>query len=409
MFHRLRGEASICALLVCGVVSGCTGQLLVFGQSGARPPRVVDGGTPTPPPPGADAGRPSTPPDPWPPGVDAGPEGMPPAPVDAGYTPAVDAASPPPPPPPPMLDAGSGGPVDPGSCVYPSGATGRIRMGDVITPYVWSSAYTESGMRSSFDLERFRCGAEHASYTSVLFVIGTAWCPNCPDYMRDVAAMDLESLGTLVVFLETQDSSYGSASSAEARTTVDRIVGSARGIRIGDGDNTRPDAIGDQISSIPTGVFVRRRDMRILAFENELGRRVPWESLARDPEQDWVSILRGGGSVPTCGPADEETYEPNDGASSAAAIGPGTFRGGVCGSDSDYYRVSLTGRWRMDLDFRHATGDLDVIVTDASGRTIATSDSGTDDESVTVSGPGTIRIYGYRGAMAPYTLTLTEI
>ena len=347
---------------------------------------------------------------------DAGPgrRGPPPVEPDAELDAGAPAPEPPPPdrdaatrpaPPPIEPDAGtSGGGPDP-TCTYPSGATGRMAMGEVISPYRWTTAYREDGTRVAFDLTAFHCDAEWDRYTAVLFVVGSAWCSQCPDYLRMIADLGLGSRGTLVVFLEAQNESYETASSEEARTTVDRAVGSAPGLRIGEADNTMPDAIGSQTSAVPAGYFVRRTDMRILADENELGTTPPWDAMAAAPDMDWVSRLRGGGGGAPC---TEETLEPNDSRAAAVAIAPGTFSGGICGSDEDYFRVSLTGSWRLDLGTRYRDGDLDMFVLDASGAAVVTSDSADDDESVAYTGPATVRIIGYAGARAPYTLTLVS-
>lgn len=339
---------------------------------------------------------------------DAGRRGAPP--IDPSDDPD---GSPPPVGPPPLDDSGSGSSVLDGggpapSCAYPSGATGRMAMGQVISPYSWRTAYREDGTRLAFDLTTFHCEPEWDRYTAVLFVVGAAWCSNCPDYERAVAALGLGALGTLVVFLESQNESYESATSEEARATIDRTVGSAPGLRIGEADNTMPDAIGSQTSTVPTGYFVRRSDMRILAADNELGTTPPWDEMAAAPEMDWVSRLRGGGGG-SGAPCTEESLEPDDSRGAAAPIAPGTFSGGICGSDDDYFQVSLAGSWRVDLRTRYSDGDLDLFVLDASGAAVVTSDSADDDESVSYTGPATVRIVGYAGARAPYTLTLVSL
>lgn len=400
------------AIALAALAVGCVGHLgyeeARRRREGAPPtdPAPIDGEdagprrrSPTPPPAEADAGEGWTPPVPIP-DEDAGPDAVPPAPApDAGGSPPPpppprDAGTSPPPPPPP--------PTDGGPCAYPP-STSRLSMGSVIAPYRWTSAYREDGTRIALDLAEVHCSAEYARYTSMLIVVGTAWCPNCPEYLREIAALHLEATGTLVVWLESQNSSYASASSDEARRTVDRVVGSAPGVRAGERDNTMRDAIGSQTSAVPSGYFVRLRDMRVLADEIELGRTPPYADMSRDPERDWVGILTGRAACT------EEPSEPNDTQATAAPIAPGSFDGGVCNASPDWFRVSLAGRWRLDLSFSHRDGDLDVYAFDASGRTVATSDSATDGESITVTGPATVRVEGWRGATAAYRLTLTEL
>jgi hypothetical protein len=373
--------------------------LAVAGCNAGVVPRTY---RPPGPDPERDAGWIPPDPDPPPPGTDAGPA-PPPPPTDAGGGPTPDA---------PVFVIDAPTPIpDPGACTYPTGATSTMSTGSTISPYRWATAYTADGRAMRFDLEAFHCRAgewgegEWARYHSVLFVVGTGWCSNCPEYLRTVAAMDLPSRGTLVVYLESQDESYRSVNSAGARRTVDRTIGTAEGLRIGDAENSPPDAIGDQTSSIPAGYFVRRSDMQVLADENELGFTPPWTEMAANPELDWPARF-GVGPPPAC---TEEPYEPNDSRSAAARIGVASFDAGICGSDSDYYAVTLTRRFRVDLRFSHAAGDIDLFALDSSGATVGVSESADDDESLTLTGPVTLRVFGYDGARAPYHLTITEL
>jgi len=361
-----------------------------------------DPGTDPEPGPGTDP-EPDPGTDPVEPAPDPGTDPVEPAP-DPGTDPAPD----------PGTDPDPGPGTDPGACSYPSGAAPTINTGTIMPAYRWATAYTADGASMPFDLEAFHCRTgvwgegEWAAYHSVLFVVGTGWCPNCPTYLRDIAAMDLPSRGTLVVFLESQDESYRSCNSATARRTVDRVVGTAEGLRIGDGENSVRDALGDQTSTVPSSYMVRRSDMRVLADENQLGFTPDWVEMAASPDTDWPARY-GHAAPPPPAACVEETYEPNDTRASAAAIGVGTFTAGICGANDDYFAVSLTGRWRVDLDFRHSDGDIDLFALDASGRVIGTSDSPDDDESLTVTGPATLRVLGYEGARAAYRLTLTEL
>ena len=384
-WHRARWTCVSVLFTLCFAQGACNGHLSQRRGGDAGPHRTDTGPvSPFPAPPDTEDGAPRR--DASGPIVDAG--GTPIAPRDAGR----DAPS--------AVSDASGPPSGP--CAYPPGATGRMAMGGVISPYRWTSAYREDGTRSEFDLARFHCDAEWDAYTAVLFVVGTGWCPNCPAYLRSIAALDLGARGTLVVFLESQNSSYETATSVEARSTVDRVVGRASGLRIGEADNTDVDAIGRQTGAVPAGYFVRRSDMQILADENALGATPPWDEMAASPDLDWVARLRGGGAA-TC---TEEALEPNDTRAGAVAIDVGAFSGGICGPDDDFFRVSLSGAWQVDLRFRHSDGDLDLFVLDDLGRVVVTSDSADDDESVSYVGPATLRILGYAGATAPYGLTL---
>jgi hypothetical protein len=432
---RARRASRVCLglLAVLNALAGCEGTLSSRvrgftdrGDAGTEwlGPEPDPGTDPTPDPgtdPTPDPGTDPTPDpgtDPTPdPGTDPAPDpGTDPAP-DPGTEPAPDPGTDPAPDPgmdpapdpgtDPAPDPGSG-PV-PGGCTYPAGASATINTGTIMPPYRWATAYTETGASMPFDLEDFHCGVgEWSRYHSVLFIVGTGWCPNCPTALRETAALDLPSRGTLVVYVESQDESYRSCNSASARRTVDRVIGSAAGLRIGDGENSMRDALGDQTSTVPSGYMVRSSDMRVLADENQLGFTPNWAEIAANPDMDWPSRF-GHPAPPPPAACMEETYEPNDTRAAAAPIAPGGFNAGICGANDDYYAVSLTGRWRVDLDFRHSDGDIDLFALDASGRVIGTSDSADDDESLTSTGAATLRVIGYGGARAPYRLVLTEL
>ena len=322
-------------------------------------------------------------------------------PSDAGA--GVDAG-------PPPFDAGAPDtfvPIDSGTiadCVYPSGPTG-LGSGDVIAPYTWSNARDETGAVFDFSLEDFHCDPEYAAYKSIVLYVGAGWCPSCPQEMRRVNSMasQLQSERALIVYMEGQDRSYNDASSASAADFVESVIGSsAPGIRIGDGESSSPMAIFRTLRTVPSGFFIRRSDMRIVAAGPESG-TLRYDQLAReantaDPGPDPEPPP----PPPTC---TEEPGEPNDELGTATPLS-GTVTGGICNARPDYFRVNVAGAWRVDLDFSHAQGDLDLYVISGSSR-VASSDSTTDDESVSWTGPAIVEVLGYRGATASYQITLT--
>jgi len=422
-------EVLLCLVAMGFVLGGCNVALQSRSRGGSRSYDTggVDGGPgwiepePEPEPEPGPGPEPEPEPEPEPgPGPGPGPEPDPgvepepdpgPAPEpDPGPAPEPDPGPAPEPDPGPAPEPDPGPAPDPGACTYPAGASATINTGRIMPPYRWATAYTETGAMLPFDLAEFHCGTgDWGRYHSVLIIVSTGWCPNCPTYLREVAAMNLAARGTLVVFLESQDESYRSANSRSAQTIVNRTVGMAPGLRIGDGENSMRDALGDQTSTVPSGYFIRRSDMRVLADENQLGRTPDWVAMATDPDMDWPARF-GYPAPPPPTPCTEETHEPNDTRATADAITPGTFSAGVCrAGNEDFFSVALPGRWRVDLDFRHADGDIDMFALDASGRVVGTSDSPDDDESLTLTGPATLRIIGYEGATASYRLTLTEL
>ena len=301
-------------------------------------------------------------------------------------------------------------------CEYPYGVY-SVRKGAIMPDLTWTGVHDENGQRLDFSLADFHCDATYSQYTMVAFVIGTGWCPYCPDQMRRVGnqASALLQDGGLVVYAEVQDSSRRAASSAYAQQEVDRIVGNAPGIRVGAAPG-EVIANAPLVTSFPNGFVVRKRDMRVIATHGGYSGSIPYSQIAQDPERDWSQ-----GELPpfstNCSSGSEESYEPNDRPSQASAISAGNFTGGICAEEPDFYQVNVSGRWRLDLSFTHRTGDIDLYVwdnnqnrvqRDSSGNKVGSS-SATDDESYSGSGPATIMIHGYRYASAPYTLTLTEL
>jgi hypothetical protein len=307
---------------------------------------------------------------------------------------------------------------DPGDCTYPENHANNIQAGTIIPPLYWEGAFREDGTVERFSLEDVYCDARFAEYETVTFIVGSGWCPNCPGYMRDIARQidELTANKTLVVWMEAQDAVYAPAPNDVANHTVNRIVGRVAGYRVGDAD-TQPiqNAFNNApiITAFPTGFVVRTRDMRIIADQSSTRFVLDYLAVTADPEAQWGPVA----PEPQCGPADEETYEPNDDLQHVAAIRPGTFDGGICGTDRDYYQIDVQGAWQLDLRFSQDIGDLDVYlwdtardrpVLDDQGQPVG-SDSTDDDESFRGEGPATVVILGYQLATAPYELTLTEL
>jgi len=280
-------------------------------------------------------------------------------------------------------------------------------------PLSWPGAQEAGGTRIDLDLETVHCDQD---YETIHFFVGTGWCSACPDYLRRFAAAApaIEAAGGLVVYIEVEDASYRSASNESAANVVNRHVGDAPGVRVGDGDTQpSPGALQQApiVGSYPAAFVVRTRDMRIIASQETSQQMLELEAIARDPERLWS------GRQARCAAADEEPLEPNDSPYEPGVLRPGRISGGVCGSDMDFFHVDVRGRWRMDLTFRHADGDLDTYLwdpetngpaVDDQGRRIG-SDSTSDRESFEHDGPATIVVLGFQLATAAYDLTVTEL
>ncbi len=154
------------------------------------------------------------------------------------------------------------------------------------------------------------------------------------------------------------------------------------------------------------------------AYAASIGRAGEWrawsedESCAQRTLPGDVVSMRGapaactvGGSTPPSGDACDASGP--DSAARPIALS-GSASGRVCAGDEDFYAVSGTGSVTVSVRFRHSEGDLDVQVLDASGREIGASAGTSDEERVTVRAPFVVRVYGYSGAAAAYTITATR-
>ena len=167
---------------------------------------------------------------------------------------------------------------------------------------------------------------------------------------------------------------------------------------------------------------IRKRDMRIiatreLAFMTRPG-ELPFELIAMDPEQDW--------SEPPpppfdnlCQEGDEEERQEktNNVVADATFIEPGEHTGGICDVHPDFYTFSSEGEWRFTLEFDANQGDLDLALWDKDTDTGIKGDDGnlvgsfgTDNvETLTGEGSAFIKVYGYNGESAGYTIRLEDL
>jgi len=296
------------------------------------------------------------------------------------------------------------------TCTYPSGST-AIGLGSTLPRVSWVGATDETGQTVDFSAESFFCDPAYQSATSLVIIVGAEWCPNCPDYMRRANQMQpqIAAAGGVMLYVEIEDRNGQPANHQVAQRTVDNIIGNGVGVRVGDAQ-TQPTAMvfGAATNAVPTAYVVRKSDMQVIGDQGQDQYLLDFVSLAYE--------AAGGTRPSNCGPSDEESFEPNDAVAQAGLLTPGmTVSGGICDQNPDFYRVDHPGSWQLDLTFSHAVGDLDVYVWDTAANQPATnpdgspigSESATDDESFTHSGPATILVYGYNGATAPYELRLT--
>ena len=389
------------------------------GAEVAPPPPSEEGLPPKPPGPAGDEPAPPPPPgeeDPTPPPAGGG-EAPPPS-VDGDDTPPPAGDEPEPPevePTPPDDEPAPPDEVPPPDCEYP--AAGRdITYGSAVPRFRWATALDADRNPVDFDLERFHCDPAWARYNVAAFVVGAGWCGACEEYDRQAGAIsrDFAAAGGLFVLVTVEDASYVPADSETSYRIVAHTFGDGPGLRVGDAD-TQPEPMSIQSSSIvqsyPAAFVVRRSDMQVIADQNRDAFTLDFLQIARDEA--------GGGPGPDPGgDCVEEPGEPNDTAASAVRLSPGgEIAGGICNGRPDFYAIEVAGRWRVELEFRHADGDLDLYLWDtargdvavgADGRPLG-SVSADDDEAYEGRGPATLQIVGYQGARAPYRIRLREL
>ena len=173
-----------------------------------------------------------------------------------------------------------------GVCGYPGEST-SITMGGLFPGLSWAGAYTPDGDVKLLDLEEFHCSDRYKDYTTINFIVGTGWCPNCPGYMRELEniSAELEAAGGLLVYVEIQNNDRSPSDSNDANTIVNRYIQSAVGWRIGDTDSTpRSGVFGAAIRSIPDAFVVRKSDMKVIGHLREANRNPDFIGMASDPE-----------------------------------------------------------------------------------------------------------------------------
>lgn len=325
----------------------------------------------------------------------------------------------------PGEDAGTVTPVP--DCVFPS-FSGVITRGQVFPDFAWNAKLAD-GTDYALDMVEFYCDDDkYGQYDTVLFTLSTEWCPYCPDFQRYVDAFheELEARGMLVVFTELQNATGGPIGSAQANNHINQATPNGTGIRLGDADNIySPNAMatGQAADFFPSSLVVRRSDMVVIADARDAadGAYLPLAEIAADPTGDWS---RPGSATirpelpmpePNCTEEDEEATEAGNTIESIVTLELGTIEGGICTDNFDFYEVTLEGDWVVDLAFTHNVGDLDIyfvqddgqVLTDDGGRPVG-SESTSDNEQITGSGPAKFLVTGYNGATAPYSLTLSE-
>jgi hypothetical protein len=148
----------------------------------------------------------------------------------------------------------------------------------------------------------------------------------------------------------------------------------------------------------------------------------PWSADESCPQSDVASdTLKENEIIPWCdtsaagggggGPVgcQDDSFEENDSSSQPHQLSGGDHAGlMVCAGDDDYYELAVSGGLTVSIAFSHSEGDLDMELFDGSS-SIDSSTSIADSETVTAPSGGTytVRVYGYNGAEAAYSMAAT--
>ena len=102
---------------------------------------------------------------------------------------------------------------------------------------------------------------------------------------------EIEALGMLVFFVNTQKETGRSSYTVDAAEYLGDYASSPSLIFAGDGDCSSPECLTDSglIEFFPTSIVIRRRDMALIAdARGSETYRLPLMEIAADPEADWL-------------------------------------------------------------------------------------------------------------------------
>jgi len=109
-----------------------------------------------------------------------------------------------------------------------------------------------------------------------------------------------------------------------------------------------------------------------------------WLDSGPVPGNDYDLGLQLTPAMPNCTTGDY--FEDNDSSATAAPVVAGAASGlSICPGDDDFYAINLSplDEITIDLFFDDAEGDIDLKLYNPLGNLVASSLSGTDDESLT--------------------------
>ena len=312
-------------------------------------------------------------------------------------------------------------PSQQGDCQYPIW-DGQVGVGHTLPPFSWSSSVQGSNLTDQFSTVDIYCGSEWQSVETIIFVVVPEWIRWLIEYVEyiDALAPLIESEGGRIVYVGAQSLDGSPINLADTQSMLQEAAPQGSGIRVSEADNNFEFALMDTalVSHLPAAFVVRRSDMKVIATQSTRGiTHLPYVEITQDPNADWTQPGEPT-IVPTlpsnCAEGEDESSEPNDSPEEATRIGFGEYLGGICNRKGDFYFIDAQGPWRLELEFSHAVGDLDIILF-ADGQPMYDlqgmprgSGSGTDNETVLWRGQQLVYIYGFDGATSPYRLSIID-
>ncbi|MFN3201226.1 MAG: Ig-like domain-containing protein [Bradymonadia bacterium] len=304
-------------------------------------------------------------------------------------------------------------------CAYPENAPASsdngLQVGSVIPNLTWNGAFGNN-KNVDFSLEDIYCGAQgFENVSSITFILTAGWCPACKEFIpafNNEFHNRITQSGSVVIYVETETDTYGPATHAYANDDITRLIGPKNGLRVGDAQTTPTQDFfrtSPTITAMPTQMVVRTSDMQIIASSAQTPSLLPFAELAADPEGDWSHLL----PTPNCGPEDEEPTEPNNDPATAGMISAGSFEGGVCDGQPDFFQINEEGSYDVVLEFNHGEADLDMAIWPAGSdpqndQPTAVSDGTGNQEQVSFTGPSLVVVYSYSPAFSTsYRLSVT--
>ena len=314
------------------------------------------------------------------------------------------------------------------ACDYPA-YDARIELNSTFPPLAWSDAYTAEGESTTFSMRSLHCHELNGPST-IAVIVGAGWCSACTTLTVSIINPIAEALlaaGMEILYVEAENGQFEPADGVFASRHINRLIGDAPGIRVGDKFTQLDEDAGPardaglflrehSMGFFPSAWVVRTRDMKVIADQETSEYWLPFLSIAEDPDADWSNPPPP--SPPPfesrCMEGDEEAGEPNDTSLRATHLNEGALSGGICNAAPDFFRISAVGPWRLTMTLNHGMGDLDMYLWDKELNEIRTDGTGapigswgqTDTEMIESYGNAIVMVMGYRGVSNTYTLNL---